>query len=111
MEICDSLDQYFPGIERSLPLEFQEITLPRAVRLNHFADRFGVDADALRRLNPGYRRAAWRGALAVPAKYTLRLPLESDAPAILAALGAADAMAITVKVAADRAGLVTNRTK
>lgn len=88
VDISDSIDHYFPGIEKTAPLEFQEIQLPRAVKLPWFSDAYRIPAEELRRLNPAYRRPVWSGDMPVPSGYRLRLPLQADAYKILASLGA-----------------------
>lgn len=88
VDISDSIDHYFPGIEKTAPLEFQEIQLPRAVKLPWFSNAYQIPAEELRRLNPGYRKAVWSGDMPAPAGYRLRLPLQADAYKILASLGA-----------------------
>jgi len=88
VDISDSIDHYFPGIEKTAPLEFQEIQLPRAVKLPWFSDAYQIPAEELRRLNPAYRRPVWSGDMPVPTGYRLRLPLHADAYKILASLGA-----------------------
>jgi len=88
VDISDSIDHYFPGIEKTAPLEFQEIQLPRAVKLPWFSNAYQIPAEELRRLNPAYRKAVWSGDMPAPAGYRLRLPLQADAYKILASLGA-----------------------
>lgn len=88
VDISDSIDYYFPGIEKSAPLEFQEIQLPRPVTLTWFSNAFQIPAEELQKLNPGYRKAVWSGEIPAPAGYRLRLPLQADAYKILASLGA-----------------------
>ena len=87
VEIMDSLDTYFPNIEPGEPLTFQEITLPKAVRLDRFATQFGVDASVFRDLNPGFHSSVWRGQRQVPAGYRLRLPMTVDPRGIVSRLG------------------------
>lgn len=88
VDIADSITYYFPEIEKSLPLEFQEIQLPRPVTLTWFSNAYRIPAEELRRLNPGYRKPVWSGEMPVPSGYRLRLPLQADAYRILASLGA-----------------------
>ena len=87
VEICDSLDHYFPNLTKEPVWEFVEIKLPKPVRLNTFARQFQIDMDAFEELNPGFAASVWKGLRSVPANYTLRLPLSADALGIVAALG------------------------
>ena len=91
VEICDSLDHYFPNIEKDPLLIYQEITLPRSVNIRQFAKRFEVPLDELKRLNPGFRRSVWQGKRSIPKKYNLRLPITAQSEMILAKLGASKA--------------------
>ncbi len=91
VEICDSLDHYFPNIEKDPLLIYQEITLPRSVNIRQFVKKFGVPLDELKRLNPGFRRSVWRGKRSIPKKYNLRLPITAQSEMILATLGASQA--------------------
>jgi hypothetical protein len=90
VEIADSIDYYFPDLEKEPLIVFQEIELPSAVSLPRFAQKFRIDKTILAELNPGFRRHVWNGSARVPAGYTLRLPLEADSYRILASLGASE---------------------
>lgn len=99
VEICDSLDHYFPNAAKDPVLEFQEIELPKNLNLARFVDQFELDKTEMERLNPGFNRSVWKGQTYIPAKYTLRLPLESSARDILASLGASDEVIGEIKLA------------
>mgnify|MGYP005725457789 CR=1 FL=1 len=88
VEICDSIDHYFPNIKKDPVLLFQEITVSKPVALNKFAKTYNIDFLEFKRLNPGFRSQVWRGSRRVPANYTIRLPLTADPQHILASLGA-----------------------
>lgn len=112
IDISDSLDHYFPNIEQDEILTFQEITLPKSVNLRRFAKQFKVNIDTLKKLNPRFRKQVWRGQRSVPAKYSLRLPVNSDARTIIAALGASGDALQDVRLAQKAVGqkslVVTN---
>lgn len=112
IDISDSLDHYFPNIEQNEIFTFQEVTLPKAVNLRRFAKQFKVNIDTLKKLNPRFRKQVWRGQRNVPAKYSLRLPVNSDARAIIAALGASGDALQDVRLAQKAVGqkslVVTN---
>ncbi len=112
IDISDSLDHYFPNIEQDEILTFQEVTLLKAVNLRRFAKQFKVNIDTLKKLNPRFRKQVWRGQRSVPAKYSLRLPVNSDARAIIAALGASGDALQDVRLAQKAVGqkslVVTN---
>ena len=88
VEISDSLSHYFPNVAKDPLWEFQEITLPKALRLTTFSRQFNIDLVTLKALNPGYHSSVWQGQRLVPAQYPLRLPVDRDAQQIIAALGA-----------------------
>lgn len=88
VEIADSIDYYFPNLEKDPLVVFQEIELPVAISLPRFVQKFHIDRTILAELNPGFRKHVWNGRARVPAGYTLRLPLEADSYHILASLGA-----------------------
>jgi membrane-bound lytic murein transglycosylase D len=87
VEICDSLEHYFPNLPKEPVWEFVEIKLPKQVRLNTFARQFQINISALQKLNPGFAASVWNGQRSVPENYTLRLPLSVDALGIVAELG------------------------
>ncbi len=91
VEICDSLEQHVPDLEKDPPLTFQEITLPRDVNVLRLAREHRLDLETLQTLNPGFVSRVWKGQMNIPANYTLRLPVLSDSRAILASLGASEA--------------------
>lgn len=114
VEIADSIDHYFPGLEKDPLIVFQEIELPAAVSLPRLAKKYRIDMNALTSLNPGFRRHIYNGAGNVPAGYTLRLPLTADASQILTSLGASrdEIREITlVQKTPDREKLVIGKVK
>ena len=60
--------------EASLPLESDTVIVTSDVKLERVANVCGISLDALRAINPQYRRDI------VPANYALRLPLEAVEP-------------------------------
>ena len=87
VEICDSLEQYFPNIESDPVWEFVEIKLPKGVRITTLAKQFQIDIDVLKKLNPGFSPSVWKGHWRIPQNYSLRLPLSADVLGIVAELG------------------------
>jgi membrane-bound lytic murein transglycosylase D len=66
--------KYFGAI---VPLEeerFREVRMPAYVAIGPLEHALAVDTERLRDLNPALRPAVWRGRLAVPRGYELRLP-------------------------------------
>jgi len=114
VEIADSIDYYFPGLEKDPLLVFQEIELPVAVSFPQLAKKYRIDMDELTSLNPGFKKHIYNGSGSVPAGYTLRLPLAADASYILASLGAShdEIREITlVQKTPDREKLVIGKVK
>jgi membrane-bound lytic murein transglycosylase D len=76
--------KYFGAI---VPLEeerFREVRMPAYVAIGPLKRALDVDAERLRDLNPALRPAVWRGRLAVPRGYELRLPARG--PTLTAAM-------------------------
>ncbi|HUN72855.1 MAG TPA: lytic transglycosylase domain-containing protein, partial [Steroidobacteraceae bacterium] len=66
--------KYFGAI---VPLEearFREVRMPAYVSVGPLERALNIDPERLRDLNPALRPAVWRGRLAVPRGYELRLP-------------------------------------
>jgi LysM repeat protein len=72
VEIADSIDYYFPNLEKDPLVVFQEIELPVAISLPRFVQKFHIDRTILAELNPGFRKHVWNGSARVPAGYTLQ---------------------------------------
>ncbi|MEL6821673.1 MAG: transglycosylase SLT domain-containing protein, partial [Calditrichota bacterium] len=86
VEMVDSMDVYFPGIERDPLLVFQEIKLPKSASLPELAKMQKISFDTLKGLNPGFIDDIWKGKKTVPKGYLIRLPLSADRNGVLAYL-------------------------
>ena len=67
--------QYFGPIARYPEAKFQEVPLPAYVGISALERAVGIDAEALRDLNPALLPDVWKGRRRVPKDYLLRLPL------------------------------------
>ncbi|MFM1885846.1 MAG: hypothetical protein RL026_1003 [Pseudomonadota bacterium] len=79
-------DRYFGALTPLAPTVFHEVELPVDAPLPRLVRVLKVELRLLRELNPALRPAVWRGRLAVPRGYRLRLPalLPAWTPAQLA---------------------------
>jgi membrane-bound lytic murein transglycosylase D len=72
--------KYFGTIMPLREERFTEVRMPEYVGIGPLERTLEIDPETLRDLNPALRPAVWRGRLAVPRGYELRLP--ADAPAL-----------------------------
>lgn len=77
-------DKYFGTIVPMKEASFREVRMPAYVDVRSLERALDLDSETLRELNPALRPAVWRGRLAVPRGYELRLP--SDGPTLTAAM-------------------------
>jgi len=76
--------KYFGPIVPLKEARFREVKLPAYVAVGSLERALAIDPETLRDLNPALRRAVWRGRLAVPRGYALRLP--ADGPTLTTAM-------------------------
>lgn len=76
--------KYFGSIVPLREERFKEVRMPAYVAIAPLERALDVDPETLRDLNPALRRAVWRGRLAVPRGYELRLP--ADGPTLTTAM-------------------------
>lgn len=86
LDVASNAVQFF-GVYRPLrKLEFDEVDVPIAMRLDDVANAIQVDATRLWKLNPALTERVWRGQQSVPVGFRLRVPpgYARDAPVQLA---------------------------
>ncbi|MGH8299016.1 MAG: transglycosylase SLT domain-containing protein, partial [Steroidobacteraceae bacterium] len=66
--------KYFGNIVPMKEERFREVRMPAYVEIRPLERALDIDPERLRELNPALRPAVWRGRLAVPRGYALRLP-------------------------------------
>jgi peptidoglycan lytic transglycosylase D len=76
--------QYFGTLVPMREERFREVRMPAYIRIRPLERALELDPATLRELNPALRDAVWRGWLAVPRGYALRLPEEG--PVLTAAM-------------------------
>jgi membrane-bound lytic murein transglycosylase D len=76
--------KYFGTIVPLQEARFREVRMPGYVAIGPLERALAIDPETLRDLNPALRRAVWRGRLAVPRGYELRLP--ADGPTLTTAM-------------------------
>lgn len=69
--------KYFGSIVPLREERFREVKVPAYVAIGPLERALAIDPETLHDLNPALRRAVWRGRLAVPRGYELRLPADS----------------------------------
>jgi membrane-bound lytic murein transglycosylase D len=84
LKIDQDPQKYFGTIVPLREERFREVRMPAYVGIRPLERALGVDPARLRDLNPALRPAVWRGRLAVPRGYELRLP--ESAPVLTAAM-------------------------
>lgn len=77
-------EKYFGAIVPMKEASFREVRMPAYVDVRSLERALALDSETLRELNPALRPAVWRGRLAVPRGYELRLP--SEGPTLTAAM-------------------------
>lgn len=77
-------ERYFGSIVPMHEERFREVRMPAYVDIRPLEHALDIDPEALRDLNPALRPAVWRGWLAVPRGYELRLP--ASGPTLTAAM-------------------------
>lgn len=77
-------EKYFGTIVPMKEASFREVRMPAYVDVRSLERVLDLDSETLRELNPALRPAVWRGRLAVPRGYELRLP--SAGPTLTAAM-------------------------
>ncbi len=84
LEIDRDPQKYFGTIVRMKEEHYTEVRMPEYADIRPLEHTLAVDPETLRDLNPALRPAVWRGRLAVPRGYELRLP--ADGPVLTSAM-------------------------
>jgi len=74
IEVEKNAEKYFGKFERAAPIEFSEGELPDFIEFRGLIQEMGLDAKAMKELNPGLSEAVYSGALLIPRGYKLRVP-------------------------------------
>jgi membrane-bound lytic murein transglycosylase D len=72
--------RYFGALERERPSDHEIYVTRHATSAQALARTFGVDIGLLREMNLGLRENVWRGRIAVPGGYAVRLPRVAGRP-------------------------------
>src|SRR5690606_32214742 len=75
LEIYDNPERYFPGVRKEAPMEISRRKLARSISANELARRLGLSMDALAEVNYALHSSVWQGRAAIPAGYTLNVPI------------------------------------
>jgi membrane-bound lytic murein transglycosylase D len=66
--------RHFGALSRMKPAQHEMVVMRQPTSATALARTFGIDVGLLRELNLGLRDSVWKGSLAVPAGYAVRLP-------------------------------------
>ncbi len=74
LSTMESREKYFPGVQISKPIDYQEYRLPSALSIAHLRKKFNLSIDEIAQLNPDIeRRHIVRGGL-LPRGFVLKVP-------------------------------------
>ncbi len=97
--VARNWEDYFAPLELMPPLQYEKVSLPRAIPAAKLAGVSGVSLEELKAFNPQFTSRTWQRSL--PAGLTLRMPPGST-HGVLAMAGDAPAAEGKVKLAASR---------
>jgi membrane-bound lytic murein transglycosylase D len=75
VEIFNDLQRYFPEVREEPPLQVAAYRLTRPASAHTIANRLGISAEDLKEANYGLLDPIWSGRAAIPAGYSLRVPI------------------------------------
>lgn len=87
VDIMDSLQLYFPNIERDPNYVFKEIELKKQMNLPELAKDLNFNLEELQRLNPSFKKVIWNGQRLLNKGYKIRLPIKVDLENVIAYVG------------------------
>ncbi len=73
-EIASEPERYFGALERDPPFDHTELVLRHRYSVTALQRALGLDLETLRMANLALRQPFWRGRMAAPAGYVLRIP-------------------------------------
>ncbi len=109
LEIDRDPQKYFGTIVPMQEERFREVRVPQYVDIGPLEHALDIDPARLRDLNPALRPAVWRGWLAVPRGYEMRLPISG--PSLTAAMlaGRLHAQVLLARAATPRTASARGR--
>jgi membrane-bound lytic murein transglycosylase D len=75
VEIFNDHERYFPEVREEPPLQVAAYRLTRPASAQTIANRLGISAEDLKEANYGLLDPIWSGRAAIPAGYSLRVPI------------------------------------
>jgi membrane-bound lytic murein transglycosylase D len=73
-DVAKNYQQYFGELELDKPTKWREIVLASYLPIRDLVRQYGLDANAIRSLNPALRKPVFRGQKYIPKGYALHLP-------------------------------------
>ncbi|MCI5064806.1 LysM peptidoglycan-binding domain-containing protein [bacterium] len=75
IEIYENVSKYFPGVQKEPAQEIARRKLTRAVTASELSNRLSLSIKQLSEVNYALHSSVWKGRYAIPAGYTLNVPL------------------------------------
>jgi membrane-bound lytic murein transglycosylase D len=88
-QVDQNADEYFPGLVRDEPVDYETAKLPAYVAATDLSEAFGISTAQLAKHNPSLQPTIWQGSKHVPSGFNLRLPsdiVDTSMPEVVAAL-------------------------
>ena len=76
LEIYENPHHYFPGVRIQRPQESYRRKLTRTISASELTQRLGISPESLREVNYALHSNVWKGKYAIPAGYTLNVPIQ-----------------------------------
>lgn len=77
-EIAAEPEKYFADLNYHPPLKFNQIQLKKSASPAQLSRQLGISQDILMRLNPSIRPVVFKRQLAIPAGFTIRIPIATQ---------------------------------
>ncbi len=76
LDVYDSYQHYFPGLQIDQPRRAKPYTLPHAMSAAYVSRKVGVSTEELKDYNYALTPGVWKGRYSIPKGFALRVPLE-----------------------------------
>jgi membrane-bound lytic murein transglycosylase D len=73
-EVDQNPEQYFPGIQRDKPVQYETARLQAYAAADDVSDALGISKRQLAAYNPALQATVWQGSKHLPGGFTLRVP-------------------------------------
>jgi membrane-bound lytic murein transglycosylase D len=76
LHVSKNADIFLGAVPRARKLEFDEFVMPHYMDLKTFLEKFSIEVNAFRELNPALTEEVYAGRKFIPVGYTIRIPTE-----------------------------------